>query len=210
MLKCLHTPFMQELFFVFHSSSIIIIMNLFILSLCFRECAEAMFDKHVSKMILEAAQMLCTAKQMLDPDAENQITLYKISHKNHPVSIWMRQSLENFMWAIEMAGAMHDEWKYRYDHPQDKVHKSYAVIQYLRDHPPNAEQFPEKGLTPFAQAMPEQYKSETDAVEAYRRYYQSPDKQKIATWKKREPPMWYTKYEIIKVKRRSTNNDMNM
>ena len=42
-------------------------MNLFILSLCFRECAEWMFDKHISKMIVEAVQMLSTAKRVLDP-----------------------------------------------------------------------------------------------------------------------------------------------
>lgn len=66
-------------------------MNLFILSLCFRECAEWMFDKHISKMIVEAVQMLSTAKRVLGPseaDSE-EIKIYKISHKNHPVSIWI-------------------------------------------------------------------------------------------------------------------------
>jgi hypothetical protein len=76
-------------------------MNLFILSLSFAECAEAMFDKHVSKILLEAVQMLCTAIQIVD--AENKINskikIYKIAHKNHPVTIWMRTSLANYMWA---------------------------------------------------------------------------------------------------------------
>ena len=47
-------------------------MNLFILSLNFQECAECMFDKHVSKIILEAVQMLCTTIQIIDPDNEIQ------------------------------------------------------------------------------------------------------------------------------------------
>ena len=47
-------------------------MNLFILSLCFRECAEALFDKHVSKILLEAVQMLCTAKRILHPDHNDE------------------------------------------------------------------------------------------------------------------------------------------
>jgi hypothetical protein len=38
--------------------------------------------------------------------------------------------------------------------------------------------------------MPDEYKGE-DAVEAYRRYYQSPDKKKLASWKRRTPPAWY-------------------
>jgi hypothetical protein len=41
--------------------------------------------------------------------------------------------------------------------------------------------------------MPVQYKHE-DAVQAYRNYYMSEEKQKIATWnKKRAAPSWYIK-----------------
>jgi len=153
-----------------------------------------MFDKHVSKMILEAVQMLCTTMHIVDPDNEvsQVIKLYKIAHKNHPVTIWMRTSLANYMWTLDLVNAMHDEWKYRYDHPPEKLHKSYIVATYLRKYAPTADKFPETGLTAFAQAMPTECKSE-DAVEAYRRYYQTPDKQKIATWKKREHPTWFSK-----------------
>jgi hypothetical protein len=45
------------------------------------------------------------------------------------------------------------------------------------------------GLTPFAQAMPEQYRSD-DAVEAYRAYYRG-DKRHLATWSKRDVPTWW-------------------
>jgi hypothetical protein len=166
-------------------------MNLFILSLCFQECAEWMFDKHVSKMIVEAVQMLSTAKHLLDPfPSGEESKIYKISHKNHPVSIWIRTSLENYMWTLHMVEAMHNEWRYRYGHPETKVHASYTIAQLLHECAPSADKFPEKGLTSFAQAMPEEYKCE-DAVEAYRKYYQSPDKRRIATWKRRTPPSWY-------------------
>ncbi len=37
-------------------------MNLFILSLIQKEIAESMMDKHVSKILLEAVQMLCSAR----------------------------------------------------------------------------------------------------------------------------------------------------
>lgn len=167
-------------------------MNLFILSLCFRKCAEFMFDKHVHKMILEAVQMLSTAKRILDPDDPNleNSPVYKIAHKNHPVTIWMRASLDNYMWTISLVEAMHDEWKYRYNHPPEKEHKSFTVAMYLKEHAPPEENFPEKGLTPFALAMPDEYKTD-DPVESYRNYYQSKDKQLIASWKKRETPHWY-------------------
>ena len=46
-------------------------MNLFILSLIQKEVAEYMMDKHVSKILLEAVQMLCSAKRVLNPDDEN-------------------------------------------------------------------------------------------------------------------------------------------
>jgi hypothetical protein len=46
-------------------------------------------------------------------------------------------------------------------------------------------------LTPFAQAMPDEYKVEGDAVQAYRNYYIG-EKARFATWK--EPgltPEWF-------------------
>lgn len=145
-------------------------------------------------MIVEAVQMLSTAKHLLDPfpvDSEESKKIYKICHKNHPVTIWIRTSLDNYLWTLEMISAMHDEWRYRYGHKETKFHASYLVAQILKKHAPSADCFPEKGLTPFAQAMPDEYKNE-DAVEAYRKYYQSPEKRKIASWKKRNPPNWWT------------------
>lgn len=100
------------------------------------------------------------------------------------------KGLDNYLWTLDMVDAMHEEWRFRYGHPETKVHASYNIAQYLREAAPPADRFPERGLTPFAQAMPDEYKGE-DAVEAYRRYYQSPDKKKIASWKRRTPPAWY-------------------
>jgi hypothetical protein len=196
-------------------------MNLFILSLCQKECAEFMFDKHIVKIILEAVQMLCAAKQLLNPpmddDEESPVgkeeekrgeqekntikpKLYKITHKNHPVSIWVRASLANYMWTLDLVDAMHEEWKYRYNHPPTKEHKSYVVAKYLREHAPKEEEFSYRGLLPFAQAMPDEYKcSDSDAatnldpaVIAYRAYYMSEEKSKLTCWKKRGKPEWFS------------------
>jgi hypothetical protein len=167
-------------------------MNLFILSLIQKEIAEYMMDKHISKILLEAVQMLCSAKRILAPDDESNEKLYKMAHKNHPVTIWCRASKANFVWTLDLVDEMHKEWKYRYGHPETKQHKSYLIAQYLREHMPPDESFEKVGLTQFALAMPEQYKTD-DPVESYRNYYMSEEKQKIATWKKiREKPEWYT------------------
>ena len=164
-------------------------MNLFILSWIQREIAECMMDKHVAKILLEAVQMLCSAKRILDPDDKINDKLYKLAHKNHPVTIWCRTSRENFIWTLDLIEELHKEWKYRYGHPETKMHKSYLVALILRENIPT--NFPEEGLTTFALAMPDEYKGE-DPIEAYRKYYMSPDKQRIASWKKkRSKPDWY-------------------
>ena len=97
----------------------------------------------------------------------------------------MRTSLDNYLWTLDLVEAMHEEWKYRYNHPPEKMHKSFIVAQYLRKYAPTADKFPQKSLTPFALAMPVECKRE-DPVESYRIYYQTPEKQRIASWKKRE------------------------
>ena len=168
-------------------------MNLFILSTIVEECAECMFDKHIVKIILEAVQMLCTTIRLVDPTNEifQHIKVYKIAHKNHPVTIWMRTSLENYRWTLDLVDAMHEEWQYRYNHPPEKQHKSYIVATYLRKYAPSADKFSSTGLTPFAMAMPAECKSE-DPIVSYRKYYQTDSKQKLASWKKRGKPDWYT------------------
>jgi hypothetical protein len=167
-------------------------MNLFILSLIQKEIAESMMDKHVSKILLEAVQMLCSARRIVEPDDDviNE-RIYKLAHKNHPVTIWCRKSRANFVWALDLAEELHNEWRFRYGHPETKIHKSFRVAMFLRENIPNEDAFEEVGLTPFAQAMPDKYKSD-DPVLSYRNYYMSEEKQKIASWsKKRSKPAWY-------------------
>jgi hypothetical protein len=109
---------------------------------------------------------------------------------------------------------MHAEWKYRYGHPAHKEHKSYSVAQYLRRNVPPPHAFEKVRIpgvmTPFALAMPDEYKiraSESehitgtshgadiyDAVASYRSYYLSEPKRRIAKWsKRRDIPLWYAR-----------------
>ena len=167
-------------------------MNLFILSLIQREIAQFMMDKHVSKILLEAVQMLCSAKRIVDPDdtATND-RIYKMAHKNHPVTIWCRTSLANYIWTLDLIEELHNEWRFRYGHPATKMHKAYLTAIILRENIPREDRFVERGLTPFALAMPVEYKCD-DPVISYRRYYMSDEKRRIATWnKRRAKPDWY-------------------
>jgi hypothetical protein len=142
-------------------------MNLFILSLIQKEIAVSMMDKHVSKILLEAVQMLCSAKRILDP-TDMHACLYKVAHRNHPVTIWCRKSKANFVWVLDLVDHLHAEWRFRYGHPDTKFHKSYLVAQYLRENMPPDYTFEEIGLTSFALAMPDEYKTD-DPVLSYRK-----------------------------------------
>jgi len=167
-------------------------MNIFILSLIQREIAQFMMDKHVSKILLEAVQMLCSAKRIVDPgDTATNDQIYKIAHINHPVTIWCRKSRANYIWTLDLIEELHNEWRFRYGHPDTKMHKSYLTAIILRDNIPSEDKFEARGLTPFALAMPDEYKCDEPVI-SYRLYYMSEEKRRIATWNKRRgKPKWY-------------------
>ena len=160
-------------------------MNIFVLDRRPGVAAVYHNDSHVVKMILESAQLLCGVHHMTGGTAP-----YRLTHKNHPCSIWARQSLSNYRWLSRLFYALHEEWIYR--RGCEGVH---AAVQKLVGLPePHLNDI---GLTPFHQAMDEQYKH-ADAVEAYRHYYicakrgyYVKDKWKPSTWKRRGAPYWY-------------------
>ncbi len=152
-------------------------MNIFILDLDPAVCARYHVNSHVSKMILESAQLLCTA--ILHHGGEAQ---YKQAHKNHPCAIWARETRANFNWLVDLGLELAKEFEFRY---QNK-HKSAEVI---KDCSAKASFIPDGELTVFAQAMPDEYKN-PDAVIAYRAYYNGA-KRKLAKWQPREQPFWW-------------------
>lgn len=155
-------------------------MNIFVLDLNPKVAAIQHVDKHVVKMILEYAQMMSTAVRMSGLDSG-----YKIAYKNHPCTIWVRQSLSNWIWLGNLSYYLNEEYKFRFGHRHQIDHKSYSVIKSLPF--PN---IPDYGYTPFAQAMPNQYKH-SDPVIAYRSYYIG-EKSHIFKWTKRKTPPWIT------------------
>jgi len=153
-------------------------MNIFFLDENPKLNAQYHCDKHVVKMILETAQLLCSVHHMCD---EVDVP-YKLAHKNHPCSIWCRKSLTNYLALCELGLELSKEYTYRYK----KHHKSTDVIHWCLDNLPDIKDI---GFTPPPLAMPEQYKVD-DYVQSYRNYYIG-DKKRFATWKNRDVPSWF-------------------
>lgn len=155
-------------------------MNIFVLDEQIELAAAYHCDKHVVKQVLESTQMLSTAVQVCGGSSLPE--LYRPTHANHPCSIWARLSRSNFLWLYEFTIALANEYTFRYG----KVHKSLAVANICHHH---QAVIPSGDRTPFALAMPNEYKS-NDAVKSYRRYYLG-EKRGIATWRRRQPPEWW-------------------
>lgn len=139
-------------------------------------------DKHCVKMILETAQLLCTAHHVLDGPKEG---LYKCTHKNHPCSIWVRESKANYNWTYQLFVSLSQEYKYRYG----KDHKSFKQLGDILSIAPT--NIPSGNMTNPALAMPDHFKHQ-DPVQSYRNYYCG-DKARLANWTKRDTPQWFVR-----------------
>jgi hypothetical protein len=177
-------------------------MNIFVLDKNPTTAAEYMCDKHIVKMILESCQLLSTAHRVLDgkkverqtkngrrytyymlEDSRVDSYIYKSTMINHPCTIWTRQSTRNYDWLCKHTLALCEQYTKRYG----KTHVSTQLAEWLFRHPPTGLKI--DSLTPFAQAMPDQYKHQ-DAIKAYRDYYIF-EKSRFAKWKLGNAPEWY-------------------
>jgi len=156
-------------------------MNVFVLHTDPTLCAQMHADKHVVKMIVETAQLLCTVHHL---KGSNRDYMYRKTHVNHPCSKWARESVQNYKWLCRLGLELCREYTYRYG----KIHKTQRVLERLALDIPN---LPDSELTAWALAMPIECKVENDAVESYRRYYVM-EKQRLAKWKNRNVPTWFS------------------
>ena len=158
-----------------------VVMNIFFLDWDVNKCAKDHCDKHVVKMILETAQLLCSAHHMT-PQVTPQVP-YRLSHKNHPCAIWARECMENYNWLCDLGIELSEEYTHRYG----KRHKSQDIIEWAMVHKPNLRV--NGSITTFALAMPDECKI-GNAVDSYRQYYIA-EKRSFAKWKEREIPFWF-------------------
>lgn len=168
-------------------------MNIFILARDPDQAAKYQCDKHVPKMLLEAAQMLCNAF----PDGEAP---YKRTHYNHRCSRWARETPENFQWLLRHAWALAEEYRFRFG----RMHATEAVLFWVghawKDDDDYQLPSPEiqsyrLGLTPNAISGTnmDRYRG-GGAVASYRRYYAA-EKARFAKWERgRSAPPWWRRY----------------
>ena len=152
-------------------------MNIFVTSPFPAESAVCLPDKHIVKMPLETAQMLCTVLNKLGIS-----TPYKPVHAKHPCTLWAGINQSNFIWLSNLGLELCKEYSFRYQ----KDHACHKVIMECIS---SIDKLPEGNLTPFAQAMPDEYKN-SDSIVAYKNYYKF-GKSHIASWKLRSKPEWF-------------------
>ena len=135
-------------------------MNIFYLDEDPEVAAIVQYNKHVVKMILESAQMLCTAHRYYG----NDDVPYKTAHLNHPSTIWVRQNTKHYFWLYKHMLALGEEYTHRYG----KVHMSITKCKEpLRLAPIN---MPTYKFEQPPQCMPDEFKSDC-ATHAYWAYY---------------------------------------
>lgn len=155
-------------------------MNIFILDLDIEKNAQYHCDKHVVKMIVEYCQLLSTTCHYHNLNIDG---LYRKTHVNHPCAIWVRQSVYNFKYLLELTKQLIIEYKYRYN----KNFKSERLIP-LFEQAINLIPEGNKKMTDFAIVVGDIKNS--DPIMAYRELYKT-TKRDICTWKNREPPYWF-------------------
>tara|TARA_R100000353_G_scaffold53928_1_gene43179 strand:+ start:677 stop:1237 length:561 start_codon:yes stop_codon:yes gene_type:complete len=184
-------------------------MNIFVLDENPITAAEMHCDKHVPKMCVEAAQMMASAlRRHGATDEDMPLTKagrpYLGGYAHHPCTVWAGDSRANFSWLALHALALCKEYTKRFG----KEHACSGPIEHMA-RMRHAVEFEETRYTPFALAMPDEYRpiiqigndepvkvthSNHKAVEAYRAYYHS---KQFAKWEKGTPaPDWWRGVEV--------------
>ena len=154
-------------------------MNIFYLHECPDKAARLQYNKHVVKMILESAQMLCTAHHCYGDKWQKENVPYKQAHLNHPSTVWTRRSKSTYMWLYDHMMALGNEYKIRYG----KQHLSISKCSMFLSKPPVHIQGEDFVQPP--QAMPDEYKDPC-SIQAYWNYYIS-EKHIVVNLNKEKP-----------------------
>lgn len=158
-------------------------MNIFVLDEDVAQSVRYSVDSHTNKIVLECSQMISwNMRYVFGVDMG-----YKFKsgdrwpHRNHPWTIWIRESLANFMWAKTYAHILAIEAADRWGRSQ--LNKAWQTIQDA-----SAPNLLNIGLTPFPQCVGIKIKEmKLDTVSAYRLYYNQ-EKRHLFKWTNRPVP----------------------
>jgi len=166
-----------------------------------QKAAQYHIDRHVTKMILETAQILSTVHHIWDDPDHVPIEIYKPTHRNHPSVKWAATSRAEYLWLRELWTELHIEYMYRYgagkhDPRHASVKKLYAALYFPPYKMPDIHS---TAAAPYMskefQAMPVDLKR-INPVDAYREYYRTSKQtdasgKPMAKWTKRGKPEWF-------------------
>lgn len=165
-------------------------MNLFLLDASPVMCAAYHCDKHVVKMVLETAQILCSAHWLCDEDIGPG--WYRPTHLHHPIVQWAAHEALAYDFTYVMFKALAAEYEYRYG----REHLSWTKFGDILNVRPHYIPERESVVNWFPLCMPPQYwptgkqnVSLATAVKAYRAYYRG-EKQRMFQWTGRGIPRW--------------------
>lgn len=185
--------------------------------------AQNLCDQHVIKMILESAQMLSTTYRELYGELAVQdkgktvrklplpmeAILYKSTHVNHPMNVWLRNDPANYAWLVSHFWFLCAEYSYRY---KGKVHATQTrmgltlnqcMTKYRGTSAPAGLSHAQSDpwiweainvMPPLC--MPDEYKT-VSVVESYRAYMRGEKLMfgtkhpRPAKWTRRARPEWY-------------------
>ena len=153
--------------------------------------AQDLPDKLVVKMVTESLQLLTPwafnthSAHIRKPDGTNYGTK---GFAHHPCAKWLYESPANVSWLLDHAIAMSDEYTKRYG----KQHgANYGLLQidelFVLHYGDTRTKWADH--TKFVQAMPEEFKIESDPVQAYRNYING--YKGYAVWEHSEKPDWW-------------------
>lgn len=158
-------------------------MNIFVLDKDPQVAAIYHCDKHVVKMILETAQLLSTTHRLTEVSPDQ--SLYRVTHKNHPSAIWVREGVQNYLWAYRLFCHLCDEYTHRYG----KTHLTDSKLRKLLGKIPS--NLP-GGSTNFKLAMKSNPECMKECpVESYRSYYRTKKTKFSMVWSHRPTPPWW-------------------
>ena len=151
-------------------------MNIFVTSPFPAESAIVLPDKLIVKMPVETCQMLSIVASEKWGHGYGTLpktdgTPYKTdkgAFRNHPCTKWAAKTIDNAYWLIQWGMNLCDEYTLRYN----KIHSCYNTLLQAYELFPKGEI---DKVTPFARAMPDEYKFDTsiDTFGAYKRYIAS-------------------------------------
>jgi hypothetical protein len=173
-------------------------MQIFITSIDPTDCAIALDDRRLNKMITETCQIMCGALYLNGANCKDnplkskhpEIELpFKISHLNHPCVKWASLNSANFGWLYLLLYELNKEWLYRGFNPHLSFTKCYDVFNKLWDILPEGE------MTPFPNVS--FFKNDSNIFLAYQKTLIEKWEKENAKWTKRSNPEWYFKNKEI-------------